>query len=201
MRLTDDELRDVLARAEELDASRHGEPARAELERVIGAAAEVGLSRSAVERALRERLDLPLAPPEPGELAFVQSADGQYYVAEVVSYLPNGVRVKFLSGSEHIAAHDQIRPCSFIPGEKVMVDWPWWGPWECTVMSYDAARGRITANDGWGFTETFPIAEVWRAPKKRPAAGPAKTRAFALFGAGAGLGALLASIVAALLLR
>lgn len=39
MRLTDDELRDVLARAEEIQrASRHGEEMNAELEAVIGAA-------------------------------------------------------------------------------------------------------------------------------------------------------------------
>ena len=39
MRLTDDELRDVLARAEEIQrASRHGEEMSAELEAVIGAA-------------------------------------------------------------------------------------------------------------------------------------------------------------------
>lgn len=201
MRLTDDELRDVLARAEEIDASKHGSQARAELEAVIGAAEEVGLSRSAVELALRERLDLPMAPPEPGTLAFAHSADGQFYVAEVVSLVPNGVRVKFLKGSEHVVALDQIRPCSFIPGSKVVVDWPWWGPWNCTVVSYDAAKGKVKVNDGWGYTRTFPIAEVWLAPAKRPGVDAAKVRLYALFGAGAGLGALVASIVTALLMR
>lgn len=201
MRLTDDELRDVLARAEEIDASKHGPRAQAELEAVIGAAEEVGLSRSAVELALRERLDLPLAPPEPGTLTFAHSADGQFYVAEVVALVPNGVRVRFLKGSEHVVALDQIRPCSLIPGSKVVVDWPWWGPWTCTVVSYDAAKGKVKVNDGWGYTRTFPIAEVWQAPAKRPSVDAAKARLYALFGAGAGLGALVAAIITALLMR
>jgi hypothetical protein len=53
MRLTDDELRDVLERAEEIQrTSRGGEEMRAELEAVIGAGEGVGLTRAAVERAL-----------------------------------------------------------------------------------------------------------------------------------------------------
>lgn len=48
MRLTDD----VLARAEEIQRmSRHGPEMHAELEAVIDAAAEVGLTRPTVERA------------------------------------------------------------------------------------------------------------------------------------------------------
>lgn len=199
MRLTDEELRDVLARAEELDTSRHHN-VRAELEAVIGAAEEVGLSRSSVERALRERLDLPLAPPEAGSLAFAKSVDGQFYVAEVLWESPDGIRVRFLKGSEHVVALDDLRPCSFIPGEKVVCNWPWWGPWNCTVVSYDAAKQRIKVNDGWGYTRTFPIAEVWQAPRKA-VAGDAKLRVYALFGAGIGFGAFVASIVTALLMR
>src|SRR5688500_7204241 len=50
MRLTDDELRDVLVRAEQIQsASREGDEWNAELAAVIGAAEEVGLSRRAVE--------------------------------------------------------------------------------------------------------------------------------------------------------
>ena len=70
MRLTDDELRDVLARAEEIQrASRHGPAWNAEVAAVISAAEEVGLSRHAVELALSERLNLPAAPPSVGSLA------------------------------------------------------------------------------------------------------------------------------------
>ena len=141
------------------------------------------------------------APPAPGLLAFAQSADGQFYVAEVISHTPDAVRVKFLQGSEHTVSLDQIRPCAFIPGEKVMVDWPWWGPWTCTVVSYDAATGWVKVNDGWGYTKSFPIAEVWQAPAKRPSSDAARLRVYALFGAGVGLGAVIATIATVLVMR
>jgi hypothetical protein len=148
MRLTDDELRDVLQRAEEIQrTSRHGNDVRAELEAVIGAGEAVGLERAAIERALRERLDL-VPTPEVGSLAWAKSADGKYYVAEVLSISPDGVRVRFLRGSEHVVAHDEIRPCSFIPGERVVCYWPWWGPWPSKVMAYDASKQRVKVEDG-----------------------------------------------------
>ena len=76
MGLTDEEFRDVLARAEEIDrAARHGDEWNAELAAVVGAAEEVGLSRQAVERALAERFNLPATPPVVGSLAWARSAD------------------------------------------------------------------------------------------------------------------------------
>lgn len=204
MRLTDDELRDVLARAEEIQsASRQGDEMNAELEAVIGAAEEVGLTRPAVERALRERLEISATPPAVGSLAFAKSADDKFYVAKVLSISTDGVRVQFLRGSEHLVSLDQVRPCSFIPGERVVVNWPWWGPWNCTVVAYDAVKQRVKLSDGWGYTRTFPVAEVWRTPPRRgEVARGARTRVYlTLIGAGAGLGALLGSIVTALLIR
>ena len=203
MRLTDDELRDVLARAEEIQrATRRGEMA-AELEAVIGAAEEIGLARPAVERALRERLDLSPAPPAPGSLAFAKSADGKYYVAEVLSNSPDRVQVRFLRGGEHLLLPDEVRPCSFIPGERITCDWPWWGPWTCTVVAYDAASRFVEVSDGWGSSETFPIADVWVEPPQKPdVAMRARRRvSMMLMGAGAGVGALLGSVVTALLMR
>ena len=202
MRLTDDELRDVLARAEEIQrASRSGEEMSAELEAVIGAAEEVGLARPAVERALRERFALS-APPKIGAQTFARSSDGNYYVAEVLSISPEGVRVRFLRGGEHLVTLDQLRPCAFIPGARVIVDWPWWGEWTCTVISYDAAGQSVKVNDGSGYTRTFPIAEVWLDPPPDTAVSGARKRVYAtLLGAGAGLGALIGSILTALLMR
>lgn len=202
MRLTDDELRDVLARAEEIQrASRHGTEMTAELEAVIGAAEEVGLARPAVERALRERLALPAAPPAVGALAFARSADDKFYAAEVLSVSAEGVRVRFLRGSEHVVTLDQLRPCAFLPGERVVCNWPWWGPWTCTVVGYDPVKQRVKLSDGWD-TKTFPIAEVWLADARKARASGARTRVYAtLIGAGAGVGALVGSIITALLMR
>ncbi|MDQ3697069.1 MAG: tudor domain-containing protein [Gemmatimonadota bacterium] len=203
MRLTDEELRDVLARAEEIQrASRHGHEMNAELQAVIGAAEEMGLARPAVERALRERLDLSVTPPEVGTLAFARSADGKFYVAEVLSISTDGVRVRFLRGSEHLVTLDQLRPCSFIPGERLVCNWPWWGPWTCTVVTYDAVKQRVKLSDGWGYTSTFPVAEVWLPPARKAEARGARARVYAtLIGTGAGLGALVGSIITALLMR
>ncbi len=203
MRLTDDELQDVLSRAEEIQrGTRHGPAMDAELRAVIGAAEEVGFSRHAVERALRERLSLPLAPPAVGSLAFAQSADGKFYVAEVLSVAQDNARVRFLHGSEHSVTPDQLRPCSFIPGERLVCYWPWWGPWTCTLVSYDAEKKRVKLNDGWGYTKTFPVSEIWLPPPKpSPEARAARTRLYVtLVGAGAGLGAIVGSIITALLI-
>jgi hypothetical protein len=203
MRLTDDELRDVLTRAEEIQrASLHDAEMNAELEALIGAAEEVGLARTAVERALRERLALPAPPPAVGALTFARSADRKFYVAEVLSISTEGVRVRFLRGSELLVTPDQLRPCAFIPGERVVCNWPWWGPWTCTVVTYDAVKQRVKLSDGWGDTKTFPVEEVWLAPARKGENSGTRTRVYAtLIGVGAGVGALVASIITALLMR
>jgi hypothetical protein len=203
MRLTDEELRDVLARAEEIQsASRRKDEMNTELEAVIGAAEEMGLARPAIELALRERLAFSVTPPTVGSLVFARSADGKFYVANVLSISADAIRVRFLQGSEHLVTLDELKPCAFIPGERVVCDWPWWGPWTCTVVAYDAGKQQVKLSDGWGYTKTFPISQVWLPPARKSRASGARMRVYAtLIGAGAGLGALVASIVTALLMR
>ncbi len=102
---------------------------------------------------------------------------------------------------------DQVRPFAVIPGERVVVNWPWWGPWTCNVVAYDAVKQRVKVNDGWGATKSFHVAEVWLPPRKAVARGPGgsvgpRTRLYVtLIGAGAGLGTLVGSIITALLTR
>ena len=200
MRLSDDELRDVLTRAEEIQrSSRSVDTMQSEIEAVIGAGEAVGLERTAIERALRERFDVSSAPPSPGSLVFAQSADGKYYVAEVVSVSPNDVRVRYLRGSEHTVLPEELRPAAFLPGEKVVANWPWWGPWTCTVISYDAARQKVKLTDGWGYTKTFPISEVWQSGRK-PWSGRMRI-AITWLSVGVGLGAAVGATLTALLLR
>jgi hypothetical protein len=197
MRLTDDELRDVLRRAEEIQrASRHGAEWSAEVEAVTGAAEQVGLTRQAVERALSERFSFAITP---GALTWAKSADGKFYVAEVLSTGDYSARVRFLGGSEHQLTVDQLRPCALMPGERVVVNWPWWGPWTCSVIAYDSAKQRVKLSDGWGSTRSFPLAEVWLAPS-RADAGSGRRRFYTTFIGGAGVGALIGSIITALLL-
>ena len=85
-RLTDDELREVLSRAEEIErGDRKGAAVDAEFNAVVEAGVSVGLARVAMEQALRERGVVPMAPPSPGEMAFALSADGNYYAATEAS--------------------------------------------------------------------------------------------------------------------
>ncbi|MEX2284384.1 MAG: DUF1801 domain-containing protein [Gemmatimonadota bacterium] len=202
MRLTDDELRAVLARADTIQRSSSG-VTDIELESFIQAAEEVGYTRKSVELALRERLGVPAKPPAVGDLTFAKSADDKFYVAQVLSSSDDVVRVRFMRGGEHTVPVTELRPCSFLPGERVVCQWPSWGPWTCTVVSYDAAAQRVKVSDGWSETREFPISEVWlNRPKKAEFAGRTRTGVFiALIGAGLGLGAVLGSIITALLLR
>ena len=200
MRLTDDELRDVLARADEIQrSSRHGPAWNAEVAAVIGAAEEVGISREAVVRALEERLELPAPPPAVGSLAWAPSADGRLYVAEVLSAAEDGARVRFLRGGEHRVALDRLRQCGFLPGERVVCEWPWWGKWTCTVVAYDPAARRVKLSDGSGSTKSFPIADVWMtAPRLRTES--TRARLYAALAGAVAAGAAIGSIITALVL-
>jgi hypothetical protein len=202
MRLTDEEFRDVLARATEIEREAQQREERSmELTSVLAAAEEAGLSRRAVERALRERLNLPAALPAVGTLAWARSADDKHYVAEVISVSEEGARVRFLRGSEHQVALNELRPCAFIPGDRVACYWPMWGSWTCTVVSYDAEKQRVKLNDGWGYTRKFPVSEVW-LPPAAAAPGPTGKRIYGkLLGAGAVAGALIGSILTLIFLR
>ena len=198
MQLSDEELRDVLARAEEIQrGSRRVDSMQNEVEAVIGAGEAIGLARPAIERALRERFDLAESMPAAGSLVFAQSADGKFYVAEVLSASSEAFRVRFVRGSEHTVTLDQVRPCAFLPGEKVIANWPWWGPWTCTVISYDAAKQKVKLSDGWGETKSFSIAEVWQSGRK-PWSGRLRIAATWL-SVGVGLGAVLGATLTRLL--
>ena len=197
MTLGDDEFKNVLVRASEIELSE--EIRQADVELLMAAAEEAGIPRSAVERALRERLLLPMKPPTVGQLTFVRSADDKYYVAEVLRASSEGFMVRFLKGSEHTVQLDDLRPCSFLPGERVVVNWPWWGPWTCTVLSYDMDARRVTVSDGWGEIREFPIGEVWLAPRK--AHGSRRARLGAALAAAALAGAAIGSIVTSLFAR
>lgn len=200
MRLSDEELRDVLTRAEEIErGTRTADMMQAEFEAVIGAGEAVGLSRVALERALRERVELAAAAPTVGARVFAQSADGKFYVANVLSADAHSVRVQFLRGSEHTVAPEQVRPCALLPGERVMVHWPWWGPWKCTVVSFDATKQKVKLSDGWSDTKTFNIAEIWQ--NDRAVIGARSALYAKWLGIGATAGAVIGSIATWLLLR
>ncbi len=198
MELTDEELHEVLARAQEIDgAARDGDEWNAELARVIGAAEEVGLSRQAVERALAERQHLPATPPVVGSLTWARSVDGKSYVAEVLATSEEDARVRFLRGSEHRVGLHELRPCVLLPGQRVVCRWPGYSSWTCTVVAYDSDEQEVELSDGWGSTKTFPVSTIWLPADSRAA----RRRTYAtLLVTGAAVGALIGSVITALLM-
>ncbi|MDP9179779.1 MAG: hypothetical protein M3O61_19075, partial [Gemmatimonadota bacterium] len=72
----------------------------------------------------------------------------------------------------------------------------------CTVVTYDAVKQRVKLNDGWGYTRTFAVKDVWQGPPRKAGLHGDRTRMYVtLIGAGAGLGAVIGSIITALVMR
>jgi hypothetical protein len=143
---------------------------------------------------------LPQRPLAEGEQVFARSNDGKFYVADVIETEPGGVHVEFLRGGEITVAADQLRRCQILPGDKLRVNWPWWGPYTGTVVSFDAKREMVTLSDGWS-EEVFELDQVWQEPPKTPAAlrrerlRAAAIKALAVGGVGAAIGSLVTWLV------
>jgi hypothetical protein len=193
-----DEMRQVLERAAQLEQSTSLSPA--DIDMLLQTADEVGIPRSAVERALRERYATPRFVPTVGSLVFAPSADRNSYVAEVTGEAEHGFSVRFLRGGEHVVAAEELRPCSFLPGQRVYVKWPGWGSWPGTIASYDASQQLLAVSDGWAETKNFHIADVWLGPVK-PKHGPNRSRLRAALLGAAAAGAAIGSVLTALIVK
>jgi hypothetical protein len=133
-----------------------------------------------------------------GDRALVKSSDGKFYVADVLGAEGDQLRVEFLRGGERLVAAEEVRRCSFLPGDRVTVDWPMWGVYTCTVVSYDDHYETVTLSDGWS-EEVFDIDKVWlEPPKSRDAMRLARLRNVVLIFLG---GAAIGSIVTFFLTR
>jgi hypothetical protein len=133
-----------------------------------------------------------------GDRALVKSSDGKFYVADVLGADGDRLRVEFLRGGEQLVAADEVRPCSFLPGDRVTVDWPMWGVYTCTVVSYDEHYETVTLSDGWS-EEVFDLEKVWlEPPKTRDAMRLARLRNVVLIFLG---GAAIGSIATFFLMR
>jgi hypothetical protein len=202
MRLTDSELSGVLARAEEIQNAAHGDGKMAEsVESVVQAAEEIGISRTAVELALREQLGFEREPPEVGSSVFAKSADEHYYIAEVLASDSNSVRVRFSKGGEHTVGLHEFRRCQFVPGEKVVCPWPGWGWWTCTIVSYNADKQKVKVSDGWGQVRSFSVSELRLSPPKKSKGSSRATLAWVLIGVGGLMGGAVGSVLTWLLMR
>jgi hypothetical protein len=69
-------------------------------------------------------------------------------------------------------------------------------------MLYDAPSQYLKLSDRWRSTTTCHIADVWLEPERKADNRTPRKRVYAtLIGVGAGLGAIVGSIITALLMR
>lgn len=196
-----DRLRAVLQRAEEIQIQQSVElHARGETNQLIEAAVEAGLSREAVEQALRERIAIEHQSLQPGELVFAPSGDGFLYAAKVVSLEEGVAVVRFLSGSDIRLLQSELRPFALLPGQKVSAPWPDWGWWTCQVVRFDREHYQVRLSDGWGSEHSFPISEI-RLAIPRPGSIRDRIEAYAAHAAFALGGGAIGALLTWLLLR
>ena len=193
MPLSNDDVNAVLLRADQIQRAQLRGAEEAEIQRFIERAEASGYSKEAVLQALRERFGVEAAPVAVGDRVFAKSAGNRYHVATVTSRAHGETRVKYLRGGERTIPSDEVRPFSLVPGERVSVDWPMWGPWSCEVMSYDEPNGKVTLSDRWGSEKSFPVSDVWVEPPSTSSAW-GYVLWFFLIGGGAVIGGILTTI-------
>lgn len=191
--LSQEQVREVLQRAGEIDQMRlRGIEDLSDVDTVIAAAQEVGVSREAIVQAMQEQLDLLGEPPTAGDRVFAKSANGKFYPAEVTRVNEGTMVVRFLSGGETTLSSKDIRPFNVTPGSKLVCNWPDWGWWTCTVLAYDEAAGKVRISDNWGSEETVALTEVYLDSKQFEQRGASlwsriSWQAGLLFAAGGGI--------------
>jgi len=189
-----DQIRQLLTRAQEIQHQQlTGDEAETEVDMIVAAAQETGLSREAVMQALRERTNLAERPVEAETLVFALGGGKHFHAAKVRRVEDGLVTVKFLSGAEVTLPRSDIKPFNMIPGQKVSCPWPNWGWWNSTVLSYDDENQKVYVTDGWGDNQTFHISDIRIATESPPLT--ARTSQWLIYAAVAltsgGIGALL----------
>jgi hypothetical protein len=194
-------MREALSRAEELhlrSALAAGDsPA---YESVLSAAEEMGIPREAMLQALQEKLGKPMDTPAAGQMVFARSADNNYYVAGVLEAASGRVKVRFLSGGENTLSEEHLRPCKFVPGMKVIVQWPLWGWYKGDVVSYDYKKKKIVVSDGWQ-EKKLPISAVRLEADKKQGSNPRAKLYWTLITVGMAIGGPIGAAVTWLLMR
>lgn len=155
--MSQEEFSQVLRRAQEIDAGQHDSP---DVEAMIRAAEEAGISREATTQAIRERLGFPVAAATLGGLVFARSADGHFYAARVEETKENQARVRFLSGAVATLPMADLREFSLMPGQKVNYLSPTGGYWANGTISTVNVDALTVTLASWGMEETVSLAKV-----------------------------------------
>jgi hypothetical protein len=133
-----DELHEVLTRAQEIDAGKgqtiEGNP---EYDGLMQAAEEVGINRDSVLQALRERIGVKQEPFEPGEVVFARVPDGSYYPGTVIEEKDGMVNVDFLSGSKGEVPVTAVKKFQALPTQPIECQWKFLGWRPSIILKYD----------------------------------------------------------------
>lgn len=158
--LNDEELRDVLARAQEISLEQSYVLREDEVAQYVDAAAEAGIPRDATLQALRERLALIHPHLSEGQLVFAKSGDGRFHAARLVKVETNSATVRFVSGGESVLKLDELRAFSLTPGSKLQHYSSLYGSWiTAQVTRFNAEANSVTLST-WGTEETVPLDKV-----------------------------------------
>lgn len=176
-RLSNDEIKDILTRAEEIRTESAGNESL-EIKSFIQSATEAGYDRDAIERAIQERLNPPSLDVKVGDVVFAASGDSHFYAAHVLSVTDSQVDVEFMAGGKASVPRKSVYPLHLTPGTRVVCKWEGFGWWTCTVLNTDLDEMWVRVSDGMGSEETFPIESI-RMVKPKPV-GAAKAAADAL---------------------
>jgi hypothetical protein len=160
------DLTEVLKRAQTLEVNKISVPEQpADLDALIRAADEVGISREAVIQDLRESLGHPLDGIAAGDRVFAKSADGAFYVATVSQMKEGAATVRFVNGGDHVLSLTDLQGFAILPGQKLEAKFPTWGWLSVEVEKYDTQTELVTVTDGLK-SKTFPLTEV-RLPVRK----------------------------------
>lgn len=159
MQLEQNEVREILARAQEIQSTRHeSQMNQAEIETFLQAAEESGMQREAVLQALRERFIVPgVDSLSAGELVLAKGADNHWYIAKVRSHVGQSTEVEFYNGSVAKMPTSDISPLDLKPGMKAsayLTSYAMWCGVKVLSVNLNAGTVRISC---WGSEETIPF--------------------------------------------
>ena len=161
IRLTDEEIAEVVQRAHEIHAlERRFEEQGSEIDQYVQVAEEMGVPREAMVQALGERFVFLEEHLEVGQLVFAKSGDGHSYVARVDGVFESRAQVRFLNGSDASVGLHELQRASFTPGSPVEYFSKEYGMnVRGRCVSYNKDGHTLTVST-WGEEHTVPLEKV-----------------------------------------
>lgn len=192
----DSQFESVLRRAEEISAD--GSELlqdRPDLDSIVTAAEEAGMSREAVMIAIRERIAEMAAGIAPGDLAFARSPDGHWYPATCVEHARGRTKVRYLSGGEGTLDPGDVRPFEVSPGMVIQAFSQHYKTWvNAKVERFNPDSRSITARC-WYEEDIFALERIRLKGKRAKTSLLDKSNVILMTAIVGGAGALIGALV------